>query len=152
MTSDAACNEPSVRDARNDDAEVIAALLVQLGYSWPPEVIAQRLAAFHAAGERALVAERAGEVIGVITLHATPVLHRATAVGRITTLVVREDARGGGAGRALVRAAEGVLRARGCSLVEVTSNKRRTDAHAFYRRLGYDETSFRFAKQLPPHE
>ena len=30
--------------------------------------------------------------------------------------------------------------------LEVTSNRARTDAHAFYERLGYVATSFRFAK------
>jgi hypothetical protein len=30
----------------------------------------------------------------------------------------------------------------------VTSNKARTDAHAFYERLGYTATSVRFAKKV----
>jgi len=31
-------------------------------------------------------------------------------------------------------------RARGCVLAQLTSDKRRTDAHRFYRSLGYDQS------------
>jgi GNAT superfamily N-acetyltransferase len=48
----------------------------------------------------------------------------------------------------LVEAAEDWCRERGCKLVEVTSNDRRTAAHAFYRHMGYERTSMRFAKTL----
>jgi len=62
--------------------------------------------------------------------------------------VVAERARGEGLGARLVAAAEEMLKARGCGLVEVTSNRKRLRAHAFYERLGYERTSYRFAKAL----
>lgn len=137
-----------VREAVAEDVPALAELLGQLGHPVAPAVLAERLRRFHTAGELALVAARGGEVVGLVTVHVTPVLHRPTAVGRLTALVVAEGARGGGVGRALVAAAEERLAARGCALVEVTSNRRRTDAHAFYERLGYEVTSLRFWKRL----
>ena len=48
----------------------------------------------------------------------------------------------------LVEAAEQWCARSGCELVEVTSNDRRTAAHAFYRHMGYERTSIRFFKKL----
>ena len=41
-----------------------------------------------------------------------------------------------------------MLRARGCAFLEVTSNRKLEKAHLFYEAIGYDRTSFRFAKAL----
>ena len=142
-----------VREVAPTDAPEVARLFAELGYSWPTHTIAARLAAFLATGEHALVATRPlaqAPLLGVLTLHITPVLHRAGPVGRLTSLVVDESARGQGVGRALVASAEHYFAAHGCVMVEVTSNKRRADAHAFYEHLGYSGTSFRFAKSLSP--
>jgi GNAT superfamily N-acetyltransferase len=138
---------PRVREARPADSETIAGLLVQLGYEVSAADVRRRLAALRKAGEPALVADRGG-LIGCMTWHITPVIHRPRPVGRITMLVVAEGERGGGVGSMLVAAAEERLRALGCGLVEVTSNIRRMRAHAFYERLGFDRTSYRFAKTL----
>jgi GNAT superfamily N-acetyltransferase len=37
----------------------------------------------------------------------------------------------------MIGAAVDLARARGCKSVELTTNKRRTDAHRFYERLGF---------------
>ncbi len=63
-------------------------------------------------------------------------------------MVVDGALRGQGIGAELVAAAERLLAERGCQLVEVTSNLRRTDAHRFWEREGYERTSARFAKQV----
>ena len=139
---------PEIRDACPADAPALAALLAELGYPVAPEVVAARLAALTAAGDRALVATEEAALLGLVTAHVTPVLHRPTPVGRVTALVVAARARGRGVGRALVTAVERLLAEQGCALVEVTSNRRRTDAHAFYERLGYTATSLRFGKPL----
>jgi len=138
---------PKVRDARPADAEAIARLLVELGYDVTAADVRRRLAALRKAGEPVLVADRGG-VLGCLSWHVTPVIHRPRPVGRITMLVVAEAERGAGLGAGLVAAAEARLRERGCGMVEVTSNMKRMRAHAFYQRLGYERTSYRFAKTL----
>jgi ribosomal protein S18 acetylase RimI-like enzyme len=131
-----------LRGARPADAEAIAALIVALGYEVAAADIERRLRAV-----LTLVAEK-GRLVGVLTVSIMAVLHRPKPVGRISMLVVAEDARGAGIGTALVAEAEARLKAKGCGLIEVTSNRKRARAHAFYERLGYERTSYRFAKPL----
>ncbi|HEX8623893.1 MAG TPA: GNAT family N-acetyltransferase [Allosphingosinicella sp.] len=137
----------SVRSARPADSEAVAGLVAGLGFEAGSDDIAIRLAALKKAGEAPLVAEQ-GEVIGVLAWHVTPVLHRPKPVGRITMMVVADGERRRGVGRALVEAAFEEMRGRGCGLIEVTSNVDLSGAHGFYRRLGFERTSYRFAKGL----
>lgn len=145
-----------VRAARPEDAAALAGLLDELGFPAAAEVVVQRLAALERSGEATLVglddggATAGGGVQGFVTVHVTPVLHRPTPVGRMTALVVTSRARRRGLGRALVAAAEAYLAEAGCALVEVTSNRDLAGAHAFYGRLGYALTSYRFRKALTP--
>ena len=139
--------EPAIREARPKDAAAIAALIAELGYEAPEADVRRRLAQLRKAGEPALVADLDG-VVGILTWHVTPVLHRPHPVGRITMMAVAEGARGRGIGTRLLAAVEARLRNRGCGLVEVTSNIKRMRAHGFYKRAGYDRTSYRFMKPL----
>jgi GNAT superfamily N-acetyltransferase len=50
---------------------------------------------------------------------------------------VRSDLRGGGIGRRLMAYAVQRARDRGCRLVQLTTDKRRTEAHRFYESLGF---------------
>jgi ribosomal protein S18 acetylase RimI-like enzyme len=137
----------SVRPARPADAGAIAALVAGLGFEADPDAVTERLGLLKKARETPLVAEQ-GEVIGVLAWHVTPVLHRPKPVGRITMMAVADADRGRGVGQALVEAACDRLRAKGCGLIEVTSNVDLSGAHGFYRRLGFERTSYRFAKAL----
>jgi len=136
--------EPALvlREAKPRDSDALAALIVALGYDVTAGEIRRRLRAV-----KTLVADRGG-VIGALTLATVTVLHRPKPVGRLSMLVVAEGARGRGVGAALVAEAERRLAAAGCGLIEVTSNRKRLRAHTFYERLGYERTSYRFAKAL----
>lgn len=122
---------PAIRRASLTDATDLARLLTELGHPTTEIDLQNRWAAWAAAGNEALVALTDDRLLGLLTLHVMHVLHRPAPVGRITALVVDANAHGQGIGRALVTAAEHHLRARGCGLLEVTSNERLTDAHAF---------------------
>ena len=137
-----------IRAARPEDAEQLVDLIALLEHRVDATGIARRVAALGIAGIPQLVAAEGDAVYGLCGLHLMTANHRDGPVGRITILVVREDARGQGLGRRLVSAAEDVMRARGCAFLEITSNRRLEQAHEFYEAIGYERTSFRFAKAL----
>lgn len=140
----------TIRSAEVGDCKALARLIGELGYQSVERDVAVRLAAMRASGFLVLVAELEGEVVGCLSTSVMQVLHRPAPVGRISMMVVDERLRGRGIGAVLVRAAERALGERGCYMVEVTSNLRRADAHRFYERLGYERTSVRLARELPP--
>lgn len=85
-----------------------------------------------------LVADDAGEVVGCMQITYIPGLGRHGAERALIEAVrVRADRRGRGIGRELVAWAIDQAKQRGCALVQLTTDKRRTDAHRFYRRLGF---------------
>jgi len=139
-----------VRRVREGDGPAVAELLTELGYPSDGESVEARLGKLRASpNDYVLVAEKESEVVGVIKLHVMMVLHEDHDFGRLTALVVREPSRGQGIGHRFVAAAEEIARGRGCRRIEVTSAEHRTDAHDFYRHLGYAETSRRFIKHIP---
>ena len=140
---------PTIRPAIVDDAAELARLITPVGHPVTEADVRAKWDAFTAEGNSAFVLEGPGSLLGVITLHRMVVLHRPKPVGRITFLAIDESVRNRGYGRALVEAAEGAFRRVGCGMVEVTSHARRSGAHEFYRRIGYEQTSFRFARVLP---
>ncbi|MCJ0872822.1 GNAT family N-acetyltransferase [Streptomyces sp. AP-93] len=85
-----------------------------------------------------LVLEEDGDLVGCLQLTYVPGLGQG---GRERALVeavrIRADRRGGGLGARLMELAADRARERGCGLMQLTSNKRRSAAHRFYERLGY---------------
>ena len=118
-------------------AEAFARLLPQLS----PRLGAlseERLRRLLAAPAAALyVAERAGRIVGTLTLawYDAPSGRKAW----IEDVVVDAAARGCGAGEALVRAAQRHAAEIGAGRVMLTSNPSRTAARALYRKCGFNE-------------
>jgi GNAT superfamily N-acetyltransferase len=85
-----------------------------------------------------IVAERDGKVIGTMQLTYLAGLSRLGAERcQIEAVRVAAAARGQGLGRKMIQWAIDRARARGCALVQLTSDKSRADAHRFYGSLGF---------------
>ena len=86
-----------------------------------------------------VVAESAGEIVGCLQLTLIPGLSRLGMWrGQIESVRVAGHARGRGIGRQLFEWAIGQCRARGCGLVQLTTDKSRGDARRFYEDLGFE--------------
>jgi ribosomal protein S18 acetylase RimI-like enzyme len=79
-----------------------------------------------------------GAVVATLQLTVIPgIARRGSLRGQIEAVRVHEDLRGRGLGRALMTWAIDEARRRGCTLIQLTSDKRREDALRFYDRLGF---------------
>ncbi|KRE36064.1 GNAT family acetyltransferase [Janibacter sp. Soil728] len=97
----------------------------------------------------AIVRGEGGAAAGTLQLTFVPGLSRGGAKRLIVEGVrVQSSTRGSGLGAALMEWAQEQGRSRGATLVQLTSDKRRADAHRFYERLGYVATHEGFKLDL----
>ena len=96
-----------------------------------------------------LVAELDGRVVGMLQLTFIPGLSRRGA-WRANIEAVRVDSalRGQGIGGWLINCALDSARERRCRLAQLTSDKRRTEAHRFYGRLGFEASHVGYKRML----
>lgn len=140
----------AIRPAVLSDADRIAELCVQLGYSATAEIIKRRLQkTLEKVDTAAFVAEEDSFIAGWIQVSIREAIESGESA-EITGLVVDEAARGNGIGGRLVKEAEDWVAALGYQTVRVRTNIVRTGARNFYNRLGFEETKRQivFSKRL----
>lgn len=138
-----------IRPAQPADADVLAALLGQMGYLARGADVARRLEGFDHPDRRLLVAlDDHASVVGLIAFQLVVPFERPAPQCRISTLVVDEGFRRHGAAAALLGEAEAFARERGCFRLEVTTRPDRAAARALYERFGFEETPRRLLKPL----
>jgi ribosomal protein S18 acetylase RimI-like enzyme len=137
-----------IRPARAEDLPVIVSLLADdaLGKAREdpgPPINRAYLEAFAAIqrdeNQLFAVAVLEGEVVGCLQLTFIPGLsRRGMWRGQIESVRIAAAQRGGGLGRILFEWAIAQSRARGCGLVQLTTDKSRPDAMRFYETLGFE--------------
>lgn len=103
------------------------------------------LAAFEAItadrNQQLVIAEYEGQSVGTLQLTFIPGINR---LGETRCLIeavhMVPTHRNLGLGGEMIGWAIAQARARGCGLVQLTSNKKRLDAHRFYERLGFSKS------------
>jgi len=88
-----------------------------------------------------IVAELNGEIAGCLQLTFIPGLSRRGALrAQIESVRVAQHRRNLGIGHAIIRHAIAAAKARGANILQLTSDKRRSDALRFYESLGFAAT------------
>ena len=87
------------------------------------------------------VVEHDGEIIGCMQISFIPGLSRMGMWrGQIESVRIASHIRGGGIGRQMIGWAIEQCRERGCGLVQLTTDKSRSDALRFYQSLGFTDS------------
>ncbi|MFJ2749428.1 GNAT family N-acetyltransferase [Streptomyces sp. NPDC087297] len=148
--------ELTIRPATAADVPAVVAMLADdpLGATREsPDDLAPYLAALKRLtddpNQHLVVAVRADRVVGTLQLTIVPGLSRRGATRAIIEGVrVHAEERGSGLGTRFIEWAIEKSRAENCSLVQLTSDATRTDAHRFYERLGFTASHVGFKLQL----
>lgn len=147
-----------LRDARREDVAAIVRLLADDPLGAQREVVSDPVAdeymtAFDEltaqAGNGVIVAELDGDVVGCLQLAIVPGLSRRGAKRAfIEGVRVSSRHRSHGIGQLLVKEAIARARTASCTLVQLTTDNSRTDAHRFYERLGFSATHIGYKLHL----
>ena len=140
-----------VRDAKTDDAEVVAELIQLLAASEDDvsPITKDYVAAYlDTDGSHALLAEHEHRAVGLLayTFH-TNLFHAATS-GAVDMVIVRPEARGAGVGDALVTEALRRFAAAGCAEASVSTGLDNEPAKALYRKHGLTEETLLLEKHF----
>ncbi|GAB1480734.1 GNAT family N-acetyltransferase [Paracoccaceae bacterium] len=145
----------SFRLGRRDDVPALVAMLKDdpLGAARETSDMAPYLAAYDAIaaspGQQLIVGEVAGTIVATCQLTLLPGLSRQGATRALVEAVrVASALRSSGIGAALMAEAEARARAAGAVMIQLTTDKTRLRAHAFYDRLGYEQSHLGYKKAL----
>jgi len=124
----------------SEDAAAVAALSRQLGYPLSSEQILQNIKAVRRSEDHdAFVAIYDSHVVGWIGV-AQAMMIESLPFCEINGLVIDDNHRGKGIGKLLVEKAKQWAKEKGNDTIRLRCNIKRTEAHEFYRHLGFKET------------
>lgn len=143
------------RTATRADVAAIVALLTDdpLGRAREGSDLAPYLAGFDAVAANPMHQIIVGEIDGrIVATCQLTILHGLSRQGMTRALVeavrTAPDLRSQGIGAALMAEAEARARVAGARIIQLTTDKSRGRAHAFYDRLGYEPSHLGYKKPL----
>jgi GNAT superfamily N-acetyltransferase len=137
-----------LREARRDEVGRIVEMLAddELGLSREdPSDLAPYLKGFDAIAADPLntqyVWEEDGKVVGCLQLTLLPgIAQKGMWRAQIEGVRIAGSLRGTGVGARMIRAVIAIARERGCTVLQLTTNKVRKDAQRFYEQLGFERS------------
>ena len=139
-----------IRKMSVDDADEVCKICSDdLGYPCDLSLVAEKAENINSDREAVFVALIDEITAGFIHVEKYDLLYFET-MANILGLAVKSEYRNNGIGRQLILAAEEWAAENGINVMRLNSGISRTDAHEFYRHLGYDseKEQIRFEKHL----
>jgi len=134
------------------DLPAVTLLAEQLGYPSNLQNVSERFNKISSHHDYALFVAKSDtkEIIGWIQINKETMSLIDDAHAEVAALVVNENFRGHGIGKSLLQTAEAWAKENQIKVIRLRSNMKRTDAHRFYLREGYEtsKTSNLFTKLL----
>ncbi|MEQ8507138.1 MAG: GNAT family N-acetyltransferase [Rhodospirillales bacterium] len=138
------------RDAIRNDLDAIVALLADDALGSSRERAETPLPAcyeeaFQAVQDdpnsRLIVADDDGNVVGCLQITMIPnISHQGGWRAQIEGVRIAASTRGSGLGRRMFEHAIGLARAKGCRMVQLTTDRKRPEALSFYESLGFSHS------------
>ena len=139
----------SIRKAKTEDADAITVLLDQLGYNGSGKFMQEKLQRLiDHPDEELVVYEEDNIVVACMSIHFIPQLALEGDFARISYFVVDNLVRSNGVGKALEEYCVQAAEHRKCDRIEVHCHERRSGAHRFYFRQGYEEAPKYLVKMI----
>ena len=120
----------------------------ELGYPLDRLTIAQNIRHFPDTLSAAFVAVSEEHIAGVVSVSILPEINTVGSTAKITSLIVRNDVRGAGAGRELVARAESHAWSHKCRFIWVSADAK-PGTQTYYTALGYHRSENRMIKDNP---
>ena len=140
-----------IRLAGLDDLDQIIRLLHQLWPGKPMDPSRLRTIFEHMTSDNhyvLLCAEKEGALAGFASLSILQNIWQEGFILYITTVIVDEQRRRQGIGTSLIREIQKIARERACKRIELESAFHRTDAHAFYEKMGFEKRAHYYSREV----
>jgi len=145
----------SIRNAKKNDIPLILDLLYELGRPKPEidldldffrRLVNRQLSD---SDKRILVAEiDDGLIVGMASIVFLPRLNQKGPELYIPELIITQNYQNQGIGKLLINTCISLAKEQNCHKIRLESGLNRTDAHKFYKNLGFENKSFSFSKNL----
>jgi PhnO protein len=136
-----------IREAKGDDASDVKRLIDELENNVSdPQIFESIYQEYVADPDMLMFVLEQGqqEIHGFVSCKGQRLLHHQGLVFEIQEMIVSSSHQGKGFGRLLFQKIQEEVVARGAIALEVTSNKRRKEAHAFYESMGFRNSHEKF--------
>ena len=143
-----------IRNASTSDIPIILDLLYELGRPRPQkdrdvdEFSMLVINYLSEPNKKIILAEYDNKIVGMVSMMLIARLNRKNLELYIPELIVGKDYQNKGIGKKLIESCIDFAKKNKCHRIRLESGNQRKDSHLFYKKLGFEQSSLSFTKNL----